>query len=848
MSLGVCLPDLIAAGRIKGPHADELRQVYDTLVEQHSRTMSRSAAEALATTQAVDAWEKGLKKARADRLLMLNRQDAIIANARTYRGAKTDGPIEPQALVAHLAWDARAPYANVEYAEREIRQSALGMMYGILREHRADLMGRLRNQDDLTDLVRELHGRDTGNLNAKELADSWRKASEYLRARFNAAGGAIGKLDDWGLPQSHDPMRVGAVPKERWISELVDGDMLDRARMIDNATLQPMTDDALREMLSDVYDTIASDGWVGRQPGATAGQSMIANRHGERRVLHFRDADQWIAYNERYGRSTPWDAMMGHVHLMARDTAMMEVLGPNPAATVRWMKDLAAKEAHEQGGRAAIKAAEKGAYAIDQMMDVLTGRANRPVNETGALVGASIRQWQAATKLGSAVITSMSDVGTATLTRHFNGLSTFTHLPDMLRQLNPADATDRELARGMGIIGDEFTGHVAGQGRVMLEELSGGRYAGESGTRAERFAAGANEVTRRLADGTLRASGLNAWTLAGREAVAKSFALNFAAHAGQSFDDLNPRFRGFFERNGMGAAEWDAIRATAPNSDAGYKAIWPAMVADDAIGRRLMQAMLVEIDFAVPTTGLRTRAFLAARGRPGTIAGEVWRMLFQFKGFATTVMIMHGMRMLDRPGRWGKAAYGVNFLIATTMMGALSMQLANLTQGKDPAQMTGEHLKDFWWRSMLKGGGLGVFGDVVNASMNQYGQTAQDLVAGPGIASLSNIGELAWGKVRTDSQGEKHRYRDVARFLQRETPGGSLWYVRAAYQRMLLDQIKAAQDEDYAASYAAVRRRAEQDGSGIFWQPGAMTPERAPDMGNMFGADAQAIDGAAPAN
>jgi hypothetical protein len=843
VSLGVCIPDLIAAGKIPPEHAARVREIYDRLLAQHEGAMARPAAEALATSQAIDAWEEGLRQARAGRLLSLNRQQAIIDNARRFRGWKDGDPIDPRALTAHLAWDPRAPYANVEYVEREIRQSALGMMYGILAKHRADLLGRLRNQDDLTDLVRELHGRDTGNLGAKELADSWRRTSEYLRARFNAAGGAIGKLEDWGLPQSHDPLRVGAVSREQWIDELIDGDMLDRARMIDRDTLQPMDDDALRELLSDAYDTIVSDGWIGRQPGANQGRSMIANRHGERRVLHFRDADAWIAYNERYGRATPWDAMMGHVGLMARDTALIEVLGPNPAATVRWMKDLATKDAHEKGGRAAIRAAEKGTDKIDGLWRVLTGEASRAVDERLAHAGASIRQWQAATKLGGAVITSLSDLGTAALTRHFNGLATFTHLPDMLAQLNPADATDRALVRGMGIIGDEFTGHVAGQGRIMLEELSGGRHSGGAGTRAERWAANANEVTRRLADGTLRASGLNAWTIAGREATAKAFALNFAAHAGRTFDQLDPRFRRFFERNGMGAAEWDAIRVTAPNEDAGYKAIWPVMVADEAVGRRLMQAMLVEIDFAVPTTGLRTREFFAGR-RPGTVRGEAMRMFFQFKGFPITVMIMHGMRMLDLQGGWSKAKYGVSLLGATTMMGALSYQLANLKDGKDPADMTS---RDFWWRAMLKGGGLGVFGDVVNASQNQYGQDLGDLVAGPGIASMSNLGDLVWGKVETNDAGEKVRTRDFASFLARETPGGSIWYVRQAYHRLLLDRLKEAQDEDFAASYRAMERRAAQDGAGYFWQPGAESPERGPDFMNALGAP-EAVDGEAALN
>jgi hypothetical protein len=37
--------------------------------------------------------------------------------------------------------------------------------------------------------------------------------------------------------------------------------------------------------------------------------------------------------------------MMGHIDGMSRDIALMEILGPNPAATVRWLKDMVIKTA-----------------------------------------------------------------------------------------------------------------------------------------------------------------------------------------------------------------------------------------------------------------------------------------------------------------------------------------------------------------------------------------------------------------------------------------------------------------------------------------------------------------------
>jgi hypothetical protein len=830
MSLGLCIPDLIAAGKIPPEHAERLQSLYDELLANHSPRMGLDAAKALATQQAVEAWEKGIKSARVNRLRQMNRQQAILDQARTgYRGANPDGPINGKALAATLAWDRKAGYANVEYTEREIKQTALGMMYDVLAKHRANVIGQLRNKSDLTDMVRELHGGDTGNVNARELADSWRKTAEYLRQRFNAAGGAIGKLEDWGLPQSHDPLRVGAVSPEAWIDTVMP--MLDRSRMIDRNILQPMNDAALRDMLRQSYDRIVSDGWVGRQPGQ-GGSAMLANRHGEQRVLHFDGADNWIAYNDRFGQATPWEAMMGHVHRLSRDTAMMEVLGPNPNATIRWMKDVAIKDAAERGTLADRKAANKAAHDIDRLWSVLTGAANRPVSETGAQLGASFRNFEAATKLGSAVIGSMSDVATSMLTRHFNGMSAISQLPDMLAALNPLDDAVRAQARRAGFISDEFIGHAVGAGRTQLEDLSGGRMAGSASMR-ERWAAKANETTRRLADGVLRASGLNAWTMAGREAIGKEFAATFAEQSGKTFGQLDPALQGFFNRYGLGERGWDAVRATAHSHDGGYAAIWPNAIADEAVGRRLLQAMLTETDFAVPTGGLRQKALLAGY-RPGTIMGEAARTGFQFKMFPVTVMAMHTMRMMDQPGAWSKARYAALFLGATTLMGALAYQMSNIVKGQDPSHMD---TMDFWWRAMLKGGGLGVFGDTVNNSTNKYGQNVGNLMVGPALGSAQEVANFAWGKDVIGPDGQKQRVHDVARLLERETPGlSSLWYTRAAYQHILLDTLGEMQGTRTAQSYQRLQNRAARDGTQFFWRPGQRRPDRLPDLTAAFSA------------
>src|SRR5206468_6796225 len=111
---------------------------------------------------------------------------------------------------------------------------------------------------------------DSGNASAKTLAKAWLETAESLRLRFNENGGAIGKMDRWGMPQVHNMLAVRAVPFETWRDFLMGDDtregLLDRGRMIDQETGLPMSPQRLELALRSVYDTIISDGWNDRTP------------------------------------------------------------------------------------------------------------------------------------------------------------------------------------------------------------------------------------------------------------------------------------------------------------------------------------------------------------------------------------------------------------------------------------------------------------------------------------------------------------------------------------------------------------------------------------------------------
>lgn len=833
MSLSVCIPELVAQGKIPKGKARDVLALFDEIADQYEGEFGRAAAEAMATERTLKQLENALREDSIHVAMSVRAQAAILDNAkRVYaKGAHADGPVSGAALLAHLAGgdDKANGIISVEYLMKVVKGEALSRFYDLLSNQRANVLGQIRNRSDLKNVLRELHGEDTGDLNARELAEAWRAAAEYLRRRFNAAGGAIGKLSNWGVPQSHDAFRVGAVLQTAWIDYVMP--RLDRMRMLDGDTGLPFSDGKLREVLADVYDTIVSEGYAQEGDVARLGQRPMWKRYSEHRFLHFKSADDWMAYQERFGGTEPLDAMMGHVHVMSRDIAMMEVLGPNPKATVAWMKGMIAKDAMVRGTVADRLGIGKGQHSLDVVFDYLRGENNRVVSPTMAMAGASLRNWQTATKLGSAVISSLTDTVTSGLTHAYNGLPVTGMMRNMLGQFNPLSRIDREMAERAGIVGEEFLRRVSVKGRDNMEELFGGRLEGDMPLRY-RAAERANALARRLADGVIRFQGLNFWTQAMKKAFYQSAVGTMSVHKDVTFDALPGAFRGFLERGGIDARGWDVIRSSETMSFRGKEWIDTNRIADEAVRTRLMAAIRGNMDYAVPEAGARINAAVTQL-KPGTFAGEAARTLFQFKGFAIATTAMHLGRAMAQGNIATKGAYGVTFLAGVTLMGTLVEQLQLLKDGKDPRSFKDWSL---YSKGFLRGGGAGIYGDLIKHSSTEFGQGWEDVIAGPGLQTLWTVGSLTGGAVWDAYDPDKDvKYGErLARALKSEVPGSSLWYVRAPYNRMWIDTVMGWANDDYIKSQRRLVKRAEKENTGYWYQPGDFAPRRAPNFANAF--------------
>ncbi len=407
MSLGVCVPDLLASGKLRPAKADQLRSFYEERLREYSRDMGEAAAEVAASDDALKWLSAETLEAGRQKLLAVKAQTSWLTELRQ---AADDSGVLPVAVALRRM-------ARIDKQADALRGRYFSTQDKLLAEHRRNVFGVMRNKAELDLIGRARFGENVDDVNAQELADAMGEVLELARTRFNQAGGHIGKMDDYGLPQSHDSRLVRqAGSYEAWRNF----GPVDRVRLLDLETGKEATGVRREALLREIHETIWSEGANRATPGAV-GQGALANRRADPRVLHFANYDDWMEYQTRFGGGDNiYDIFGQHLHAMARDTAMMEALGPNPAATLRWLKDSIEQSVDQRGTQQQVDVKHRGSGKLQRLYDELTGSNRVPESRKLALVGSGLRSQQVSAKLGSAVLSVLPDFATMLGTARFN--------------------------------------------------------------------------------------------------------------------------------------------------------------------------------------------------------------------------------------------------------------------------------------------------------------------------------------------------------------------------------------------------------------------------------------------
>lgn len=657
-------------------------------------------------------------------------------------------------------------------------------------------LGVFTDADLVQKIVRERFGDSTGDPLAKQISDKMGEVFENMRERFNRSGGDIGKLDDWGLPQTHSLEKIVLAGKQAWVQK-AEG-LIDTSKYVhEDGTFYSQQE--IRELLEYSYDTLSSNGAnkteIGRQ--SFGGNSKVTSRHSESRVLHFKDAESWMEYQSEFGGMPFVDLVEAHINGLSKDIALVENLGSSPRNSMRILMDAAEQKDWQKGLDADTTA--KSRKRAQTMFDEFTGQ-NTPQSEVLANLGLAYRSMNVASMLGGTTLSSITDQAMIAKTASVHGIAYRKTFGELISQLNPKNKEDRELAHSLGLATEEMLGSIARWSDDGLTSVHG---------KSQKLA----RVSSGIASQVMRVSGLNALTAASKVGFSKMLMEKYGRLSrSKAWADLDATDRELMEKTGLSERAWEVMRLADPVVDRKgnqlmsarsiyqipddkLKAFGDPQKVRDEVASQFQAHLLDEQGMAVVEAGLRERTWMSAGQKKGTGMGEIMKSMLQFKSFPAAFLMRHGSRAMAQDGVKGKAAYGVSLFAMTTLLGALVVQLKELANGNDPQTMWDsddpQKTMNFLTRSAIQGGGLSILGDILVAGTDTSGRSATDFMVGPfGSDAKAVLGLTVGNFTQYYEDKDTNAANEAFRLVKGKIPAQNLWYTKAATNRMIFDEMQ----------------------------------------------------------
>ncbi len=810
-----CLGRLVASKRISQKQADDALALHEGMQGRLYPAMPPASAEA------AGALETARIMAQAARERQLEAAHQAIALSEGLNRME----LHPQGKTAGLhAILARDNYEgagkvgsalNIDSQVENVTKRLLGFMDGTMEPYASKLAGLSQDTESVWNIVRELFGKDTGDDAAKAAARGWQDATNYAVNRVKASGKRLSVLEDWRLPQYWEASRLRTFSQQEFVNDLMNEVEAGNLRVMDKAGYAEAPKAAVPGIIANAYDDIRLERGLGNGSGAMSNQM---------RTFRFDDPESYIRMMQKYGMGNGglYNTMMGHLGAMSREISLVEMLGPQYESNFKKMLDVAKVDDRQRNATIGKKLKRSlslnSPAAVQNTYDAITGKLGVPQSELIAGMAGGLRNIKTAASLGSATIAALpGDSSTAILAANYNGIPATAVLARLVNDLTVNRKGAEEIARQVNLTAHSIIDHALGSKRFADQVVGEG-------------------LTARIADTTMRVTGINVWT----EGLKRAFSMEFnglvARQADNAFEKLDPAFKGFLTRYGFTSADWDVLRATPPLEANGARFFNVNAVSDQKLADRLMSAIIDERHFAVIEPDARVRGAMTLGTKRGTIVGEFVRSTAQFKSFPMTFMMTHMMRTVMQDGNFGKVMSGVKLLAMTTIAGAFVAQMQSLISGQDPLDMKNPR---FWLTAFLRGGGGGMMGDLAYSATTRGGDGLYQYGAGPVLGEIiSASGDLAQTLANPDVySGDKQLTgKMLAQHVKAWVPGSSLWYTKIATDRLVFDFLQTMIDPHYRESFRRYQRRIEKDyGQKFWWHPGEPLPQRAPNLNAAIG-------------
>lgn len=817
-----------------GSLLDQLRRQVKGL-----RGMARTAADAIRAEDVANTLQTDAMKA-ADELannlqmaaVIEKRNAALNINARLkatsylnqFRAAKLD--FEGfRGLLVGTERKRAGGRISVDAEQKQFRGEWLGGLIADLEK--GDLMTQFTSGEFDRDIYAAMwnlgKNKDVSKLppEAVEIAKVLEKYQTDARNTRNRFGAWIRDLNGYITRQSHDMFKIRDAGEQAFKDYVLP--RLDMQRSLRD--FEGSADD----FLTRVYDDFAAGSHMKTQAGevdvvAFGTGANLARRESQSRVLYFKDGNAAFEYNQKFGMGTLAQSVLQGLDHAAKSAGLLKILGTNPEQTVTRLFDEYAETLRGDPVRRARFLSKR--KELSNLLAHVDGSVNIPGNVTAARVSSFLRAWQSISKLGGAVISSITDLSNyAAELRFGQDKNLLSGTLDGIGALTQGRAAGekKQILSSLGVFHESTLGSVFA--RFDNPDLLGGKMSWAM----QQF---------------FKLNGLNWWTETLRDGYALTHSHYMATNASKAFDKLPDNLRDMLGLYNIDAGKWEILRTSALKEADGKMYMTPEglqtvpratleayiaglgrtvsdasvqNLADDLSGA--LRAMTIDrMHHAVIEPGARTRAFMQRGTQPGTVAGELLRFVGQFKSFPVALIQMtlgrevYG-RGYDTLSDYMKRGKGdmlglASFIALSTAMGYAAMSVKDLLRGKNPRPVDDPRT---WAAAMVQGGGLGLYGDFLFGKYNRMGGSLTGSLAGP-VANLADTAADLWTRIRTGDDFAAVGFNA----LLANTPFMSLFYTRAALDYLILYQI---QDSLNPGFLRRMERRLERENGQTFYLP-----------------------------
>jgi hypothetical protein len=679
---------------------------------------------------------------------------------------------------------------------------------GLAQALQKDGLSKVYSSGDLDGAIAvELHllnggkdARPTGIKEARRIAEIINQTQELARVNANKFGADIGKLDGYITGQTHDMYKIRRMGRDQWKAMILKDLDVERSFDVraDNAK-------EINKILDGVYDQFAA----GRQYKVQTADPVLSSRkptysiaakESQSRVLHFKSPQGWMEYNKVAGYGNLRETVDGTLSSLGEATGLMEILGPNPREVINRIVNRVGADSDE-AGKVALSNSQKN---IDNILSAIDGSDRIPGNAVAARAFSVYRGIQNLSKLGGMVVSQITDIPMQASEFRYQGFNFLNRWGSALN-VSAKGMTKAERAD----LGYKLNLYTQGMIHDMTNRFTGQDMAPGALAKAQAlfFKFNLSEpLTNRM-----------------RHNAAFAMSGNLARQSGKAWDKLPPAFRATMEQFNIGVDDWpkiaSGIEEVGGNKFATIERLESSGHAD--LASKISNYFIDRSEFAVLQPDARTQAMLRQGTRPGTVDGEFFRLIGQFKSFPVAAMQKILARDLYSKGemQWqsawrnGSAVVGlVETIVSLTLFGYMAKTAKDLLRGELPKPVTDPKVLT---ASMMQGGGLGLYGDFFLGAQNRFGSESNLVnLLGPTASNVEEISDLTAMLLDVEGMQQEDAGGQLFKLVKSNTPFANVLYTRPLVDYLITWRMQELSSPGYLSR---MENRAERDRRVEFW-------------------------------